>query len=176
MTNVALDCSGTIAVPGGTSQRGAYNARLKLPPGDALTRDLVIGVPTNANSTALLQLRSTRMTVTNLATVGLRGTISNVVDGASGGLDLAGAASLVVSNGGKITLVFQPPRDPEIRVYWGLRWAGNHASALQALQSAGQLGWNDSALASNGVAIFVYRGYTYIGRVFAPHGSLLRVR
>jgi hypothetical protein len=177
MTNLVLDCSGTVGVPGGDSSLSRYNARLKLPPGTGITKDVRIGVPTNMNSSALLQLRSTVLTVTNLATVGIRGTVSNVVDGASGGLDIASTASLVVSNGGKITIVFKQARVLDSNnVYWGLRLAGNQVAALQTLQSDGKLGWNDAAMAPRVAEIFFYRGYTYVGQIYAPKGTIMVVR
>jgi hypothetical protein len=61
-------------------------------------------------------------------------------------------------------------------VYWGLRLAGNQVAALQTLQSDGKLGWNDAAMAPRVAEIFFYRGYTYVGQIYAPKGTIMVVR
>jgi len=61
-------------------------------------------------------------------------------------------------------------------VYWGLRMVGDQTAALAALQGAGKLGWNDTGIAPKVAEIFAYRGYTYVGQILAPRGTIMLVR
>jgi hypothetical protein len=133
---------------------------LTLPQGTASVKNLTVGIPIGSGR---VELHGTVFTVTNSVTIGSYGVVSNFVSGASCGMDLGNAATLSVSNSGKIAVVFSGRGTNPGQPYWGLRWAGQHAAALQALRDAGRLtmaGWPGAATSPD---IFLSGGYTYVG-------------
>jgi len=52
MTNMVLDCTGIVNVPYGDTWASSYSARLKLPPGNGITKDLRLGVPSSPRARA----------------------------------------------------------------------------------------------------------------------------
>ncbi|HPV24258.1 MAG TPA: sodium-independent anion transporter, partial [Casimicrobium sp.] len=74
------------------------------------------------------------------------------------------AATLSVSNGGKVAIVFTSPSSPgnSDYAYWGLRWAGNHRSELETLAAAGKLSWTN-LMPGRPAEIIVMRDSTYVG-------------
>jgi hypothetical protein len=162
--NFLLDCTGTVAIPGGRTDKSRYNVQVKFPQGTAAASELKVGVPENDNSSATLDLNGTVFAVGNSAAIGVNGTINTNVSGTSCGLDLVAAAKLTVADGGLMNIVFKRPKGGGQGIYRGLRWKGDHAAELQAL-TAGEtpkLTWDDTALGAK-ATIFSAGGYTYVG-------------
>jgi len=161
MDSVMLNVSGTAAIGESTTANGRYTARVALPPGTASANALRLGIGGAGTRSALLELNGTRFAVASSAAIGAAGTVNVNVGAGSAGLDLADGASLSVDDGGIINIVFsEDPAAPG--VHWGLRWAGDRSTELQALADAGKLTWDDSALTTP-AAIVAHGGNTYVG-------------
>jgi hypothetical protein len=106
------------------------------------------------------------------------GTVTNRVSRFSGGVDVTSSANtaLVITNGGKMHLVFSDVPAVE-GDYWGLRWAGNnHAGQLQGMTNSGALSWDDVALAGS-VKIYTNATHTLAGYyVSPPSGAVFKFR
>ncbi len=168
-------CAGTIEV--GTSGNASYqaNGTISLPPGDATTANLTVG-STNTGS-GVVTLNGTRLTVGGAATIAKTGVVTNHVYGASAGLAVTGGGGLLPAapaDSGKLHIVFHGPKPVGADPYWGLRLAGNHLAALQALETAGKLAWDDDVVGGK-VEIFRHGGDTYVG-IPPPGGTMISIR
>jgi len=83
------------------------------------------------------------------------------------------AALFSLVAGGVISIVYTASRPAGTGPYWGLRWAGNHVAALEALRSAGKLTWNRGPIGHD-PSIFYTQGATHVGYPLA--GSVFVVR
>ena len=169
MDSVTIDATSielSATAPAGDSSRNSGRGWLYLPAG-TVTADTVVVLhpdqPKANPATALLDLTGTVFTVKTSLAAGANGSINTHVQGTSCGLDIDGAAAVTMN--GTINIVFE--QDPtESGVYWGLRWAGDHAAELQALVDAAQLTWDDSVL-TEPVGIVTHGGFTYVGQLAA---------
>ena len=178
VTNGLLDVDGPVMV--GQGIRAAGTVRLTSMRASAST----LRVGSSAGKGSTLLLTNTVFAVSGSAALdGLsaayKGRVLSTVTGTPSGLDLGPAATLAVGQG-LISNTFQNPVGYR-PVYWGLRWAGDHYSALTNLQMTGKLGWDDSALTSPAVdgrvTIFLEDGVTYVGvHMRPPTGILVEVR
>jgi len=172
MSNCHIDVSGSVFVgysESFSSSDGNACTRLSLPPGDASAGDLIVGLPIGTN---VLVLNGTLFTVTNRMIVGQSGRVTNFVAGAASGINLAGCASLSVSNGGVISILFVSPQTGGCGPYWGLRWDGDHRAELDALVGEGKL-LLDKGPIWNAPVVFCSRGATYVG--YPPRGGTVFV-
>ena len=142
MDSVIIDCTGTISIPSLSGTAAPYVVEMTLPPGAATAANVQLGVPENANSSALLELNGTSLTA-GTVNVGVRGTLSTNVGSASCGLDLAADAVLSVDGLMEIAFLELPP---ESQTLYGLKWEGNKVTELEALKAAGKLAYDISAL------------------------------
>jgi len=108
-----------------------------------------------------VELNDTTFQATASLAVKKTATITANVGPASSGLDVAGGASFTVADGALITIVFAEAPGHS-GVHWGLRWAGDHAAALQTLVDDGKLTWDDTGLGA-AASIITDGGYTYVG-------------
>jgi len=164
MDTVFINTESTIIGVGYPSETGVNKGRgyVYLPGGSLATSTLAVG-DDNDGSSGLLELNGTTCTVSTSAAVGMNGTITTNVTGTSCGLDLGPDATLAVSDGGLINVVFGTPDPGQSGVYYGLRWEGDHVAELQALADADKLTWDDTAVGQGTVAIFGGGTYTYLG-------------
>ncbi len=99
--------------------------------------------------------------------------INTTVDGTPGGLDLSATSSLDLNSDpmyNKISVTFSDnpdALDPD-DWYWGLRWAGDHETALEGLLADGRLVIDDSGLSApiqqaDYISYDAETGYTYVG-------------
>jgi hypothetical protein len=105
------------------------------------------------------------------------GAVTNYVRRFSGGVDVTNAApaSLVVTNGGKMHLVFaqRPAADGD---FWGLRWNGSgHLAVLEGMTNSGALSWEDSVVGGK-VGIYTNTTHTMVGFVATTVGSSFKLR
>jgi hypothetical protein len=153
MTNCAVDVTTVFIGKGG---------KVSLPPGVVTNGTTSVG----SDGTGSLTLRGTRYAVTNSVHVYGSGRINVTVTNASTGLDIipSTAGALTVDSGGLIDITFEQDPPPG-GLTWGLRWLGNHVSALQTLESQGRLSWSTNAGVTVVAALFYdsSAGYTYIG-------------
>lgn len=178
VTNGTLDVDGAVVIGSNAYMVG----EIRLPAIPAAAQTLEVGTPFTS-ARGRLVMTGTVFAVSSSVkidgpTAANRGFVTNTVSGAPGGLDLASGATLTV-NQGAIGIAFQDPLKYH-PVYWGLRWAGDHVAELTALQGAGKLFWDDSAIAnpmvSEPVGIFVEGGVTYVGaRMAQPQGILMTI-
>jgi len=192
-----LDLSGadgasTFAVGTLTIGYGYYSTGLlKLGPGSGTVGTALIGDSNSGTSfeggTGALELNGTTLAVTNLAANSLQiaagsadsgsdwHVVTTRVGQASCGLDILHAddTALNVGGRGRIDIVFNGPQASG--VYWGLRWAGSHAQTLTDLKTANKLNWDDTAI-GGGVEIFEQAGFTYVGKIVAPRGTMILMR
>jgi hypothetical protein len=104
------------------------------------------------------------------------GTVTNRVSLFSGGVDVTSTATaaLAVTNGGRMHLVFEA--GPSVLgEYWGLRWAGNQKTRVDAIVADGALTWEDSAV-GGGVKVFTNATHTMVGYVVDQMGTTFRFR
>jgi len=151
---------GSAENPGDNEEIKGY---LGLPPGSIAATDVTLGARRNvkAGSEGKLALNGTTLTVAGGVTIYPTGVAETTVNGFSCGLDLASGAALTV-NGGTINIIFAAEQDAsESGEYYGLRWEGDHLLDLVLLNLAGNLTWDDTAVA--GTAGVAYDGtYTYV--------------
>jgi len=163
MNSVLIDCTGTISIPSLSGTGVPYTIEAKLPAGTATAATLDLGVPENSNSSALLELNGTSLTAGTI-NIGINGTLRTNVGSASCGLDLAMGASLTVDGLMEIAFLELPP---ESQTLYGLKWEGNKVTELEALETAGKLVYDISALlppegnggvkslSENGITVFI---------------------
>ena len=169
------------------------------------TTDLLFGGNTGVTTSGLLVLKGNSMAVSGSVSilgekfttgVGSTGEIQTRVEGTSAGLALTSGATLsltnhlngatsLTDNNAKLTIFFD--NDPTTvigqSIYYGFSWAGNHLSALQALNNSGidgfantiddRLIWNVSGLSlanQSRVGIFYNNldNTTYVGWIPEP--------
>jgi len=151
--------------------RSKGRGMLHLPSGHVYVNDIYIGssnggTGTNNRSEGLLELNGTQCHVATSIAIGSdqAESIDKVVvnvDGYPAGLDLADGVTPVIGPSGTIEINFLSDNQSG-ETYWGLRWAGEHASELEALNNAGKIVWDDTEISSP-IGIFELDGCTYIG-------------
>jgi len=172
--NVTLT-AGTLIVGSGVNATGT----LKLGPGSGTVGTATIN-DGSTGSSGRLDLNGTRLAVSSALTVGTLGLVRVTVGDKPAGLDLPDSAEALVIGS---TVTGSPSRGMLITftgpqasgVYWGLRWAGSHAQTLTDLKTAGKLNWNDDAI-GGGVEIFEQGGFTYVGKIVPPRGTMILMR
>ena len=182
VTNGTLDVSGDMIVATGNLSRAT--AVVKLPAFTASAANLKIGCADQSGAKGDLYLNGTHFIVTGGVKLDgssalTNGTIDIQVLGVPAGLDLTSGATLAVSQG-VINITFQNVTEG-VKNYWGLRWQGDHVAELTALTNASppKLTWDDSAIthpSAPPVAIYAEGGYTYVGTVLPPRGTVINVR
>ncbi len=147
---------------------------LKLPPGTVVAGTVVVGGATN-RGVATLECSNTAFRVTNSITLHKTARVTMKV-GSSGGLDIDSPAdsalSMTTATNGALQIQFTAPC---FFPTYGLRWAGDHVAALQALQADGKLVVDAGGLAPKTASIFLYRGSTYVGPGPAS-GTVIMIR
>ena len=130
----------------------------------------------SSGGTANIDLNGTVVRTTSV-TLNSGADVDVVISWDEAGLDLTDeSATLSVLGTGNLTLTFEDP-DPLFRgIYWGLRWAGDHTSELQALWGNGLTVVTNTS-AQHEIEILEYAGHTYIGFIAHPlTGAVLKVR
>lgn len=144
MDSVAMDVSGATQIGISFDASHVGTGRLALPPGTAnFSGAVTVGSDYGFGE---LLLNGTTATVAGGITVGLCGVVSNVVQGASCGLDVPANASFALD--GTMHVVFAAPdaSDGANGTYWGFRMAGNQSVALAQLLQAGKIVIDDSQI------------------------------
>ncbi len=158
----SFTCSGSISV-GTAGSSGTTIGELSLPPGDASTVNLSVGSAYTGRGR--VTLNGTRLAVSGATAVNANGIVSNRVGAASSGLELGAAATLSVSSGGKLVVVFTSATPVFGSPYYGFKWAGDRVATLEGYRADGRLVVNTNALGSLAglVSIFATNGVTYVG-------------
>jgi hypothetical protein len=104
------------------------------------------------------------------------GWVTNRVSLYSGGVDVTNTATtaLAITNGGRMHLVFEAGPN-SLGEFWGLRWAGNQKTRVDAIVADGALTWEDSAV-GGGVKVFTNVTHTMVGYVVDQMGTTFRFR
>jgi hypothetical protein len=126
----------------------------------------------SGSSLGMLELANSRCAVSNAVTIDVTGSVTTRVQGVSCGLDLGQGATLTINTGGRLHLVFDRRTQADALHYWGLRWRGDHVSALQSLATAGKITW-EATQAGGDVRISYDTVNTYIE--MRPPGTLIEV-
>ncbi len=152
---------------------GAPDGIAWLPAGTARADRVYMGHAT-LNKRATLDLSGTVLEIDELLDMrdnsGVNATEVIVhVAGTSCGPDLASAATLSLQGPAKIKLLFEAPPEAGQAHHWGLRWEGNQAAVVGALESSGALTMSMSFAESNDYRTAVYSEdcYTYAGLIDA---------
>ena len=161
MDTVDMDVSGATQIGISGDSTHMANGRLALPSGTANFAGAVT-LGTDYGWGELL-LNGTTAIVGGGITVGSCGVVSNVVQGASCGLDVPANASFDLN--GKMYIVFAQPdaSNGANGTYWGFRIAGDQSVTLAQLMQAGKIVVDDTQIP--GTANVFYddnAGYTYI--------------
>lgn len=145
-----LDVDGPVIVGMGsnTYATSKNNGTLILPEGSARFGSLAIGNLNTTNTYGLVELKGTRLTVSNQFILYPSGAMTNHLVGVSAGLDLLSddPARLVISNTARLHLTFDADPLQVSAAYWGLRMAGDQRVYLQSLRDSGKITWTTNAL------------------------------
>jgi hypothetical protein len=152
-----------------------YQGELRLGPGTVTLGTGVIGATNNAGF-GLLAMSNTTFTVTNTLTINRSGRVEISVASQPCGLVISNAAdtalSLATATNGALRIAF---RAPGAFPHYGLSWAGDHVSVLQALRADGRLAVDDAGVSPMAVEVFRWQGVTYVG-LSLPPGSSFKFR
>jgi len=140
MDSVYLNVSGASLIGNSYSAGKVGNGYVYLPDGTAVFADLTIGT---SYGSGLLDLYGTDVTVNNSLTVNETGLVEVRVDSTGDALIIAPAATLALSGVINVTFESEPPVEG---VLYGLQVSGDQRTTLLALNNAGKLTWDTTAL------------------------------
>ncbi len=147
-----LDVDGSVVVGmGSNTYSGSKNlGRLILPAGAVTAGRLQVGNLNTTNTYGLVELDGTRFAITSQCAILSSGAVTSHIAGVSAGLDIRSThdSALAISGLGRLHLDFTADPLDVGAAAWGLRWAGDHRSALESMTNSKAITWNTTALSS----------------------------
>ncbi len=174
MAGCDVDAQTILVAPNYSANASAQpRGTLRLPSGAVTAGTVEIGASLGTGF-GLLETSNTVFAVTNTITLRKTAVVTNRIASVSSGLDImpSGAGALTVDPAARLVLKFMEPATS--KPHYGLRWAGDHKTALDDMIGDGRLVIDDAGLGRE-ATVFVTGGFTYVGLKPAG-GTVLTVR